>query len=240
VAGKMTQSDRGASRPSVIAHRGASADHPENTIAAFRAAREQGADMVELDVRLAADDFLAVHHDALLVDGRPIAELAGPELPATVPSLAAALDACAGMDVNVELKSGPPASGGSLAVADEVVALVRARLDTAPVLVSSFDWAVIARVRTAAPEIATALLVVVPGDGVVDRVASAGHCALHPWFGAVTPSLIADCHAAGLVVNCWTCDEPARMVELATWRIDGICTNVPAVAREALRRSRHG
>lgn len=48
----------------IIAHRGASSDAPENTLAAFRLAWEQGADGVELDLRLSADRRLVVHHDA--------------------------------------------------------------------------------------------------------------------------------------------------------------------------------
>ena len=56
----------------VIAHRGASATFPENTIEAFRGAAEQGADWVELDARRTADHSLVVHHDALLADGRAI------------------------------------------------------------------------------------------------------------------------------------------------------------------------
>src|SRR5205814_9430904 len=47
----------------VIAHRGSSARAPENTLAAFRAALEDGADGVELDARLTADDVVAVMHD---------------------------------------------------------------------------------------------------------------------------------------------------------------------------------
>src|SRR5947208_14930169 len=47
----------------VIAHRGASARAPENTPAAFRAALEDGADGVELDARLTADDVVVVMHD---------------------------------------------------------------------------------------------------------------------------------------------------------------------------------
>ena len=53
-----------AGRPLVLAHRGASAVAPENTIAAFSKARELGADGVELDVRRSADGVLIVHHDA--------------------------------------------------------------------------------------------------------------------------------------------------------------------------------
>ena len=101
-------------------------------------------------------------------------------------------------------------------------------------LISSFAWAAIARVRAVDPALATAYLVVRPAAGDVERVAAAGHQALHPWFGEVTPALVEACHRAGLAVNCWTCDDPARMVELARAGVDGICTNDPALARRAL------
>ena len=55
-----------ASRPLVIAHRGASAEAPENTIAAFELAVQQGADAIELDVHLSRDDQLVVIHDFTL------------------------------------------------------------------------------------------------------------------------------------------------------------------------------
>ena len=93
--------------PMVIAHRGASAAHPENTVAAFVGARDAGADGVELDARRTADGHVIVHHDAQLPDGRVIVELAAAELPDHVPSLAEALDACAGMVVNIEIKNWP-------------------------------------------------------------------------------------------------------------------------------------
>ena len=62
--------------PLIYAHRGASADHPENTVAAFHGAREQGADRVELDVRLTHDGGLVVHHDPVF----PMGEWCGTRL----------------------------------------------------------------------------------------------------------------------------------------------------------------
>src|SRR2546426_6140813 len=50
----------------VIAHRGASGTHPENTMAAFRRAAELGADMIELDVQLTRDAEVVVFHDTTL------------------------------------------------------------------------------------------------------------------------------------------------------------------------------
>jgi glycerophosphoryl diester phosphodiesterase len=230
----MPETRRSPGLPLIIAHRGASTDHPENTIAAFRAAAAAGADLVELDVRVTADHRLAVHHDAHLADGRAIAETAAADLPDTVPALAAAFDACRGIGVNVEIKS----DAGETDASDLVVALVAERGHRDDVLVSSFEWAVIERVHALDPALATALLVVAPAAGDVERVAAEGHRALHPWFAAVTADLVQHCHAAGIAVNCWTCDDPERMVEIAAWGIDGICTNDPALARRALARRR--
>ena len=125
----------------VIAHRGASRAAPENTVAAFRRAAEMGADMVELDVRRSADGRLVVHHDAHLADGRSLAATRADDLPSAVPSLDAALDACAGMAVNIEIKNDPEEPGfePDRALADDVAAAVVARGDTDRVVVSSFD-----------------------------------------------------------------------------------------------------
>jgi glycerophosphoryl diester phosphodiesterase len=230
----LPETRRSPARPLIIAHRGASAHHAENTVAAFQAAGAAGADMVELDVRLTADGVLAVHHDAELADGRAVAGTVWAALPPTVPDLPAALDACAGMAVNVEIKSEGETTDG-VAAADAVVALVAKRRVRDDVLVSSFDWTVIERVRAADAAVPTAFLVVAPAAGDVERVAASGHRALHPWFGSITEDLIRRCHSAGLAVNCWTCDDSHRMLELAAWGIDGICTNDPALAHRTLR-----
>src|SRR3954452_24949160 len=91
----------------IFAHRGASARYTENTVSAFQGARDLGADWVELDVRRTADGALAVSHDATLGDGQVVVETLAADLPPAVPSLADALDACAGMGVNVEIKNWP-------------------------------------------------------------------------------------------------------------------------------------
>src|SRR4029453_15138043 len=65
----------------VIGHKGAAGLAPENSLAAFRVAREVGADGVELDVRRTSDGALAVHHDATLADGRMLLDVPVGELP---------------------------------------------------------------------------------------------------------------------------------------------------------------
>ena len=102
----MIDAEHSAPPPTaVIAHRGASRAAPENTVEAFLTAARMGADAVELDVRRTADGVLVVHHDPRLADTRVIVATPYRDLPAHVPTLAAALDACAGMWVNVEIKN---------------------------------------------------------------------------------------------------------------------------------------
>jgi glycerophosphoryl diester phosphodiesterase len=221
----------------VIAHRGASADAPENTVEAFRLAAAQGADWVELDVRRAADGALVVLHDAVLPDGRTVVEWERSALPASVPSLPAALDACAGMGVNIEIKNSvdDPDHDPSDSVADLVVALLAERGGHDEVLISSFADHTIARVRERAPHLGTAYLVETDISEAIDVAVNGGHQAIHPWDPIVTAELVATARQAGLEVNVYTVDEPARMRDLARMGVTGIVTNVPAVALRALR-----
>jgi glycerophosphoryl diester phosphodiesterase len=221
----------------VIAHRGASRAERENTLVAFRRAVAMGADAVELDVRVSADGALVVHHDPVLADGSRISALTRDQLPPQVPTLTEALDSVRELWVNVEIKNSPgePDHDPQAAVADATIALLRDRDEPERFLVSCFDLATIDRCHRLAPEIATAFLSVSVPDGAVAQLAAAGHRAFHPWDPTVTAELIDRCHAAGLALNTWTCDDPVRMAELIGWGIDGICTNV---ARHRRRRAR--
>jgi glycerophosphoryl diester phosphodiesterase len=206
----------------------------ENTIDAFVEARRAGADGVELDVRRGVGGALVVHHDAALPDGRTILNLGIGDLPPEVPLLDAALDACEGMLVNVEVKNLPFEADFD---ADELVAgLVAAaaveRRASTRVLVSSFSLASIDAVRAAEPTVATGWLTPVQYDQrrALATTIEHGHGALHPHHGAVTAELVAAAHDAGVAVHTWTVDDPARMVELADMGVDSVITNVPDVA----------
>ena len=226
----------------VFAHRGASAAERENTVAAFRAAGRMGADGVELDVRRTADGGAAVVHDAALADGRPVVDVPLAEVPPTVPRLEEALDACAGLVVNVEVKNAPWDADfdADERLAELVVRTLADRGGRDRVLVSSFGEGAVARVRDLEPSLPTALLTAVltddQVDGLVEQVVAAGHVALHPHHLTVTPHLLGRCREAGLAVNTWTVDEPDRIVALAELGVDGVVTNVPDVALRALGR----
>lgn len=206
-------------------------------MAAFRAAADLGANWVELDVRRTADGALAVHHDAHLPDGRPIVDLLAVDLPASVPSLAEALEACAPLGVNVEIKNSPNDVDfdAGAALVEPVVAVINAC--SQPIIVSSFDRPTLDRVRAVDPSIATAQLTfdLSNPSRTIERAVAAGHVALHPFDATVNHELVALVHDAGLAINVWTVDDPARIEELAEMGVDGIVTNVPDVAARVLR-----
>ena len=209
---------------------------------AFLGAREEGASWVELDVRLSSDGQLVVHHDPWYSGGLGVATSPADARPETVPLLAEALDACAGMGVNVEIKNTPGDLGDegvehSLEVVDLVVSLVTQRGSEQPIQISSFDEPTLARVRALAPDLPTAqLLFDLSGDPeAVERAAEAGHGAINPWDPFVDEALVARCDALGLEINPWTVDDPERIRTLAVLGVTGIITNTPAAAIAALR-----
>lgn len=228
----------------IMAHRGASKAERENTLLAFTRAVAMGANCAELDVRLCGSGELVVHHNASLDDGRVIKDIALGELPAHIPTLGDALDACAPMTVNIEIKNAEadPDFDPLDRVAEMVVRLLRGRGDPQQWLISAFRRETADRVHQLWPQLPTAWLTVIVAEADAARLAASlaasGHSALHPYVETLTRSVVEAMHAKGLAVNTWTCDDPLRMRELIEWGIDGICTNVPDVALEVLAETR--
>ena len=107
------------------------------------------------------------------------------------------------------------------------------------VLVSSFDPLMLRRFTRLAPSVPTALLF--HGDlSRPLREAWAAHVidpvALHPEARMITARKVSRWHARGLLVNVWTVDDPQEIAFLAAVGVDGVITNLPAVARAALDR----
>jgi len=232
----------------VIAHRGASAYAPENTLAAFALAHRQGAAMIELDVQPTADGRLAIFHDDTTErwDGRrrPAAACTLAELQALdiggerVPTLedAFAFAREAGIALNVELK----AAGTGARCAE----LVRAFGLAEQVIVSSFVPAALLELRAADPAIRRAYLMGTrtyrPDVRLRElwpllSLRAVGAAAWHPSYELpqvfrVIPLVL----RAGYAVNVWTVDDPATMRRLAALGVTGIITNKPDVALATL------
>lgn len=231
----------------VWAHRGARRQAPENTVAAFRLARDLGADGVELDIRRSADDELVVHHDA---KARGIGILAEAPFAAVrarrpeIPTLEEALDACVGMLVNVEVKNlpgDPDFDPGDRIVGLLVDALAR-RAHADNVVVSSFNLATVDRFREHATGSPTALLALRGFDplAAVTVAAERGHAALHPnvWglTGPVAAAVTTKAHELGLALNVWTVNRAATVRRLSRVGVDAVVTDVPDTALRALGR----
>lgn len=222
----------------VIAHRGASKAQTENTIAAFRAAAEMGADWVELDVRRTACGSIVVHHDSTIGDGRLIRDLSVEELPSHVSTLEDVIDSCGDMGVNIEIKNDPADEDfdPEHQMVPRIVEIARNKLSRDKTLITSFDMGAINAVHDADPNMPTGFLTMdaVGPEVSIGRAAAHNHVAINPYDDLVTPRWIAAAKDAGLLVYVWTVDDPKRMRQLAELGVDGIITNVPDVARKAL------
>ena len=120
---------------------------------------------------------------------------------------------------------------------------------TDDIVVSSFDFETLSGLASRDPVLPTAYLVFETfgrgldhrdGGDAAARAAEAGAGALHPWDPLVDAAMVEHCHRLGLAVNVWTVDDPDRIRALAALGVDGIITNVPALARAALDERRVG
>lgn len=220
----------------VIAHRGASAVRQQNTLDAFRLAVEMGADMVELDVRRSRDDVLIISHDAHLPDGRFIVQHDYDDLPDWLPSLAEALDACDGANVNIEIKNEPddPDYDAKHQISDATIGLALAFRKPEELLVTSFNFDTVKRIQAIEPDIPAGFVTgfdVLQVQMLFEHAAGARIGSIAPWDGTVDQSFVERAHDAGLAVYPWTVNEVERMSELITIGVDGIITDVPDIAR---------
>ncbi|HZS41594.1 MAG TPA: glycerophosphodiester phosphodiesterase [Polyangia bacterium] len=237
-------------QPLIIAHRGASADAVENTLPAFRLAREQGADGVELDVlRCGSGEVVVFHDDDLArlahrpeaIRRLPYAALREIDLGAgaRIPLLAQVFEELGPLLVNIELKTRPDWLGRARddGLAHEVAALIRRHAVESRALVSSFDPLLLARFRRAAPAVPTGLLFGADQSRPFRHAWAAPlvqPTALHPEAALVDAPALREWRRRGYCIHTWTVDDPAELRALAALGVDGLITNRPAQARRAL------
>lgn len=258
--GRTSSDPPGPGRPfRVIAHRGASAHAPENTLPAFRRAVELGAEEVELDVQLSADDRLVLFHDDTL-DAKT--DLAGPVRAHTAGALRRANigawfdrthpDSAARFDptplatlqellaafgrrlhYHVEIKSGEAALPPLLLETIERYGLGDR------VTITSFHWEALERIRSLAPTIRVGSLVGAANDAAlhtaVERAAQAGFAQVALPARALSAELVARAHAHGLEIRVWgvaDLEDARRAIELGS---NGLTTDWPERVLALLR-----
>jgi glycerophosphoryl diester phosphodiesterase len=205
-------------RPEIIAHRGASRERPENTLAAFERAGELGAGGVELDIHLHPDGILRVHHDPF----PPGREPTGAAPPTLEDSLRVIMGA--GLTAYCELKGAGTAAGTLSAILDH----------GGNGAVHSFDHRLIAEARRIAPAIARGVLEVSYPVDPLHALEMVGGRDLWRQWPFVDEALVRAAHATGARVIAWTVNDPAVMERLASIGVDGLCTDDPALARRVL------
>jgi len=239
---------RGPGRPPLVfGHRGVRGAAPENTLEAFELAAREGAHGIELDVRVDRDGEVIVLHDATFervtggADLRAAADLpyaeirridvgGGQAAPRLIDVLA--LARARRLRVNVEMKRDVP---DRTAVVRATARLLAAYDPRVPVLVSSFDPAMLATFGVLAPRLPRALL--------LNRTwySPAGLRLARPLGGAAHiertiagPQAVRLLEGGGLVVNVWTVNDVREAQDLAALGVDGIITDVPGEIRAAL------
>ncbi|MFI6326488.1 glycerophosphodiester phosphodiesterase [Nonomuraea sp. NPDC050556] len=232
----------------VVAHRGASAYAPENTIAAFELAAGQGADMFELDVRETSDHHLVLMHDPTLsrttdvervhpgrspwrVGDFTLAEIRsldagswfdGDYRGSRVPTLEEALESMSGSGLGLLLEIKEP---GTEAAVAQVLRSHPYWLGGDRLVVQSFSWRSMRVFHRSLPEVPIGLL----GTPAVRDLASLSAYAdeINPPYADVTRDYVRKVHEHGMKVRAWTVDDPATMRRMISYGVDAIITNRP-------------
>jgi glycerophosphoryl diester phosphodiesterase len=240
-------------RPLNFAHRGASYEAPENTLAAFLLAVELGADGIEFDVQLSQDGEAVIIHDFSLdgtTDGhglvreKTLGELkqldAGRHFdPAfadqRIPTLQEVIDAVGHrLLFNIELKTDSLRDDG---LAATVVRAIEENHLLDRVVVSSFNPLALRLVKQLNPWVPTGLLYA-PDSPILLRRPWIRHLirvdALHPHHPDANDRYVQWAHKQGYRVNVWTADDPGDMWQLMRRGVDVIITNRPDLLRQVL------
>ena len=235
--------------PLIIAHRGASAYEPENTLRAFELAIRQGAQMIELDLHATADNQVVVIHDFTLdhttnlkgrVSERTLAEIkqADAGKGERVPTLEEMLDLTLGK-VRLYLEIKDPRA------AAEVLRTIRARRCQADVMLASFD---VQLMRRLGEEVRDIELGVILGNETLNPAVRFREA--FPWIALRGVNYQTLCmqvelcfgylarrvKASGKKLYVWTANDERQFARMTRLGVDGIVTNFPDRLRDCLSR----
>lgn len=224
-------------RPLIVGHRGAAAHAPENTLASFRRALADGADLLECDVHLSADGHAIVLHDET-VDrtaelGSPLTAGAVAELPLAqlrearvgegecIPTLSELLDLTTA-PLFIEVKA--PAAAREVA---RLLAELPASHPAAGSTVISFHAEALAEVRAVLSGAVISLLVKRLDEAALEQARALGADGISPWIGALSLAGAAAAHEAGLSVNPWTVNSAEQLAVARACGADTITSDDP-------------
>lgn len=236
----------------IIAHRGASAVCPENTMSAFERSLELGATGIETDVQMTSDGRLVLIHDETLsrtggaegwVKDTTYDQLrtrdAGSWFHAVfagerIPSLEELFKLVQGKGtlLNLELKNGIVSYKG---MEEKVIQAIRDWNLEQQVVLSSFNHASLVRCKRLAPEIRTALLYMEKLYRPYDYAAKLEASGLHPYKLAVTQQDVSAALAHGIVTYPFTVNDPAEMQAMIDMGVQGIITDAPDVLASLIK-----
>ena len=241
--------------PAVIAHRGASAHAPENTLAAFKLALHQEADAIELDAKLTLDEHVVVIHDQTVDRTTPnsgrvqkltLSEIrkmdAGSHFDISfagepVPTLDEVLKAVGQLTyINIELTNyASPLDR----LPEKVAQIVRSHKLNQRVFFSSFNPVALMRIHQLMPEAPCGLLAIQGWKGSLARSLLrriSYFKSLHPEVSDVTADLVNKSHQRDQRVFVYTVNHEETMRHLFELGVDGIFTDNPILARQVLKR----
>lgn len=239
--------------PTVMAHRGLSADAPENTLYAFSDAISVGADFIELDVQQTRDGVLVVMHDSNLkrttgvnkdiwdVDYADIQNLdAGSWFDpayanARIPTLEETLQFVdKRARLNIEIK---PTKHGSDTLEQDVAELITQYQYTDACYVTSFSYGSLKKVKEANPEIRTGYLMSV-AYGQFYSLKYADAFSLNKVF--VTSQVVNAAHQQGKQIFAWTVNSMSEVRSLCNLHVDSIITDDPVMVQNVISRDGTG
>jgi glycerophosphoryl diester phosphodiesterase len=232
--------------PMVVGHRGACAHAPENTLAAFRLAREQGAQAIELDAKRCASGEVVIMHDPTLkrttgAEGK-INEWSLAELRTLdagqgerVPTLDEVFEEVgADLLVNVEVTNYTTHGDG---LEQAVVEVIRRHRIGERILFSSFNPFSVRKLAALAPDIPRAILYspdmpIYLRDVWLSPIAR--HEFRHPHYSMVTPRMVQWLGEHQKRVNVWTVTELEDIKHMAACKVHGIIGDSPQTIRQVL------
>ncbi len=221
-------------KPLVIAHRGFTRDFPDNTLEAFRAAREIGVDGVEFDVQETADSEFVVFHDDS-INGRSISSLKLRDIwrlrvggGYSIPTLQQALEVLGrGLVLLVELKQ--------VRSLEQFLPYLRGQVDAAFTVLVSFDAALIGRLSELAPDFTCAVISDLSDAGATPPGhKTAGFTQVRG--DMVNAETVKTAHDGGELVFTWDSGSEDDLRRALCFGIDIIMTDRPDIVIGEIRR----